>query len=304
MSDPPARGTLLVQIGCTMLIAAAGLRAYCAGAIDHAPLTQAPNWALNWTAGYLVFIAAYSGSHLRAAGAGTRIALLLIQSLSATYLLWLYPNFIVTVLFVVTAWRIAWTLPLGPALGAIAVQSAVLAGLKYLGPAQEMSPLVLVTTGAFELFAVSVAHLARNETVAKEQLERTNAQLRTTQAFLTENAQMAERLRLSRDLHDALGHNLTSLAIRLDVAGRMARGEAGDHIRTARRLASGLLDDVRDVVANARVAPVDLKARLVAIVAAVDTLDVRLNFSGALSAVDGSRADVIIRCVQELITNA
>ena len=87
-----------------------------------------------------------------------------------------------------------------------------------------MSLLVLMSTCGFMLFAVSAAHLARSEASARESLAKVNAELRATHALLADNARMAERLRISRDLHDVLGHNLTSLTVHLDVADRLAQG--------------------------------------------------------------------------------
>ena len=94
--------------------------------------------------------------------------------------------------------------------------------------------LVLVSTCGFELFAVSAAHLARSEARARESLARANAELRAAHAMLAENTRMAERLRISRDLHDVIGHNLTSLTVHLDVAKRLAQGDSVEHVRCAR----------------------------------------------------------------------
>ena len=59
--------------------------------------------------------------------------------------------------------------------------------------------------GGFHIFAVATMSLARSESRAREDLARTNAELTATRELLAENSRVAERLRISRDLHDTLG---------------------------------------------------------------------------------------------------
>ncbi len=76
---------------------------------------------------------------------------------------------------------------------------------------------------------------------------------------------MSERLNISRDLHDILGHSLTTLTIHLDVAARLASGQAAEHVQCAREVAGALLAEVRAIVNRVRVDPVDLRATLLAL---------------------------------------
>jgi two-component system sensor histidine kinase DesK len=66
-----------------------------------------------------------------------------------------------------------------------------------------------------------------------------------------------ERLRFSRDLHDVLGRNLSVIAVKSELAGRLAeRGDAGAVAEMAevRRVAHDSLREVRDVVRGYRTA--------------------------------------------------
>ena len=72
----------------------------------------------------------------------------------------------------------------------------------------------------FHLFAVAQGLLKKSEREARDALARTNAELLATRELLAESARTSERVRISRDLHDALGHHLTALSIQLDVAAR------------------------------------------------------------------------------------
>ncbi|MGH8236962.1 MAG: sensor histidine kinase, partial [Steroidobacteraceae bacterium] len=211
--------------------------------------------------------------------------------------------FLVTALLVVVSWQIAWSTTSRNAIAAVLAQSAVLAAMKCVDQADGMTLLVLVSTCGFELFAVSAAHLARSEASARQSLAKANAELRATHALLANDARMAERLRISRDLHDVLGHNLTSLTVHLDVADRLAQGASVEHVRCARTIAGTLLDEVRGVVSQIRVQPVDLRATLLSLTEGLPGLRVNLALPDELTALDPARADAILRCVQELITN-
>ncbi|MBV8748918.1 MAG: hypothetical protein JO103_04315 [Candidatus Eremiobacteraeota bacterium] len=52
-----------------------------------------------------------------------------------------------------------------------------------------------------------------------------------------------------------------------------------------------------------RVTPPDLRSALEALTGAIDGLRVRLVMPAELDAIDPARADVVLRCVQEVITN-
>jgi signal transduction histidine kinase len=293
----------LVRIGCILMIAAAGMRAAFTALFELDKFSLAQYWPIQWTVGYGVFVAAYGLASRTRIDERERTALLILQSLSALYLVWLYPNFLVTALLVVVSWQIAWSTTLRRAIAAVLAQSAALALMKCVDQADGMSLLVLVSTCGFELFAVSAAHLARSEATARQSLANANAELRATHALLADNARMAERLRISRDLHDVLGHNLTSLTVHLDVASRLAQGASVEHVRCARTIAGTLLDEVRGVVSQIRVQPVDLRATLLSLTEGLPGLRVELTLPDELAALDPARADAILRCVQELITN-
>jgi signal transduction histidine kinase len=293
----------LVRVGCILMIAAAGMRAVFTAWFELDRFGLPPHWPLQWSIGYVAFVGAYALSLRTRIDAREHVALLILQSLTALYLVWLYPNFLVTALLVVVAWQIAWSTTLRKAIAAVLTLAAVLAAMKCVDQVDGMSLLVLTSTCGFMLFAVSAAHLARSEASARQDLAKANAELRATHALLANNARMAERLRISRDLHDVLGHNLTSLTVHLDVADRLARGASVQHVRCARTIAGTLLDEVRGVVSQVRVQPVDLRTTLQSLTEGLPGLRVGLTIPDELTALDPARADAILRCVQELITN-
>jgi signal transduction histidine kinase len=233
-----------------------------------------------------------------------RILCLATESATALFLVWVYPSFIVTCLLVVVAWQIAWTETLRTAVLAAAFQAVALAVMKCTVHTSASFPLlILVVATGFQAFAISAARLARSEARARDQLARANVELRAAQALMTESARMSERLRISRDLHDVLGHSLTSLTIHLDVACRLASGQTAEHVRCAREVAGELLTEVRSLVNRVRVDPVDLRETLRALAEGAVGLKVGLSVPEDLGALDPARADAIVRCAQEAITN-
>jgi signal transduction histidine kinase len=157
----------------------------------------------------------------------------------------------------------------------------------------------------FAAFVLVTAYVARQQAQAREEQRRLNAELRATRALLTESAQVNERTRISRELHDLLGHHLTALSLNLEVAGHITEGRAQEHVRQAHTLARLLLTDVREAVSQLRQSgSIDLAAALWPLVEHVPSLDIHLDLHEPLSLEDPERAHVLLRCAQEIITNA
>ncbi|WP_406666425.1 sensor histidine kinase [Gallaecimonas sp. GXIMD1310] len=72
----------------------------------------------------------------------------------------------------------------------------------------------------FHLFGLAMTTRAQREMMAREHAEALNRELKATQKLLQETGRQAERLRIARDLHDRLGHQLTGLSIGLQVLRR------------------------------------------------------------------------------------
>ena len=157
----------------------------------------------------------------------------------------------------------------------------------------------------FQAFAVATMTLARSERAAREELMRAHAELSSTQSLLAESTRVAERLRISRDLHDALGHHLTALSLQLEVASRLTDGPAAKHVQQAHAITRLLLSDVRDVVGTLRQeGRVDLGSAIRALVSNTGVVEVHLEMPDALLVDDPEQAHALLRCVQEVITNA
>jgi signal transduction histidine kinase len=134
---------------------------------------------------------------------------------------------------------------------------------------------------------------------------RTSAQLRAMQDLVADGGRLAERLRIARELHDALGHHLTALTLNLEAALVRTEGAAHGDVEKAQSLARTLLADVRAIVAEKNADDcIDLGGALRTLVADLPRPRVRLDVDDALRVDDPEQGLVILRCVQEVVTNA
>ena len=197
----------------------------------------------------------------------------------------------------VTSERNSW-------LAVVAIETVLLAFLAWKG-----RPGAVLETGSpvavFLIVFVSYSVRTARERAARDELAVANIQLRANRELLAENSRTAERLRISRDLHDTLGHHLAALSIQLDVASRRSEGVATDNIREAHAIARLLLSDVRDVVGTLRnEGRVNLTDIVRPLCRNIGELQVHLDAPNNVVVADSARAEAIIRCVQEIVTNA
>jgi signal transduction histidine kinase len=262
-------------------------------------------WAIAFAAFGAAFAVSCVDRHGRWQSRAVRIVLLAIQSVSGLTLLRVTADGMPGALTVVVAGQLLTVMGVGAAMAWVAAQSAA---LTYIASLLTSSTAALTVGGsftAFQLFALATASLARRERIGREALARTNAELHATRALLAENSRVDERLRIARDLHDALGHHLTALSLQLDVAARLSEGAAADHVRQAHAITRLLLGDVRDVVSRMRDSSrIDLAQAIRTLAAApADDLQIHLEIPDALAVDDSARAQALLRCVQEIITN-
>lgn len=163
--------------------------------------------------------------------------------------------------------------------------------------------LVVVGFGNFQVFGALVVFAVRSEARARDELAVAHAELRATAALLELTTREAERLRISRDLHDLAGHDLTALSLELEVAGHLTAGTPGHkHVRRARSIAKDLLGTIRAAVGTMRSEAPALEPALRALTADIPGLEVTVHVDPGL-ALDTDRVSVILRSVREAITN-
>jgi signal transduction histidine kinase len=156
----------------------------------------------------------------------------------------------------------------------------------------------------FQLFAFGASRLVVREAQARAELGRVHAELLATRELFADSTRTAERLRIARELHDALGHHLTALNLQLELARNIADRQTKAPVEHAHALSKELLIEVRSVVSAMREeAPLDLSGALQTLIAGIPHPRVHLDLENDLR-VEAALAHTIFRCVQEALTNA
>jgi signal transduction histidine kinase len=124
--------------------------------------------------------------------------------------------------------------------------------------------------------------------------------LSAAQTLQLENERLQERARISRELHDRLGHHLTALRLNLEIAEQRP-----DALAAAREVARGLLGELREAVAELRDQDrLDLARALRTLAEEMPSPRVHVTASPSLSVRDPACALAVLRCAQEIATNA
>ena len=154
----------------------------------------------------------------------------------------------------------------------------------------------------FQVLAFAVVEMVGREANSRAALARTNAELMSTRELLAEHVRIAERRRIGRELHDAMGHHLAGLSLHLEALA--VREAPSPPLETARSLTRRLLDDVESVVTVLdRDRGVDLARALAALVTDIPRPRVHVDMDG-LVAPEPAQAHAVLRCCQEVVTNA
>ena len=122
----------------------------------------------------------------------------------------------------------------GAALWWVLMQSLLIWVARWSFLSDRMSWFFWFVNCAAELIAVGAVHVLRREAETSQALSRSNAELRATQVLLADSAAAAERARISRELHDAWGHDLTALSLQLEYARHVAPGAGAASVTEAR----------------------------------------------------------------------
>ncbi|WP_336632072.1 MULTISPECIES: sensor histidine kinase [unclassified Microbacterium] len=170
--------------------------------------------------------------------------------------------------------------------------AALFSGVALVGWEDE----ILWIPGILISISAMMAAFARNIAAINE--------LRATQHQMAVLAVERERSRVARDLHDILGHSLTVITVKTELAGRLvdvdperARTEIGE----VEALARGALVDVRATVAGFR--GVSVTGELAGARAALTAAGIEADLPGSVEAVPAESRELAGWVVREGVTN-
>jgi signal transduction histidine kinase len=271
---------------------------------------QRPNFALLlWTLCYLVFGLMY---WLLTSNLGSRrhpaLKLLGLAVMTATAMAvgWYSHSGLSAMLMVVIAMVLPWVLPAWLGALCIVLQNLGLVAVFSSFPDYSVQLAVLQTFlyVGISVLAFTVSMVASQQAEQRDAQRRLNSELRATRALLAESSRIAERMRIARDLHDLIGHHLTALSLNLEVASHLTNEAAGEHVRKAQSTAKHLLADVREAVSELRQDDaIDLTQALRSLTDGVPGLSIHVTMPPRFSMEDPRRAQMLLRCAQEIITN-
>lgn len=233
-----------------------------------------------------------------------RHASILAMGAITLLLLWRFPRAgaipILTVVFAAVlagAWPpriVAITLLLGNAVAWWILHRA--------GHANAFMSVVLIA--CFQLFAALTVYYARSAEQSRDRLAQVNADLLATRALLADATRDAERLRMARELHDVAGHKLTALRLNLRALANSDLARGHPQLELAEALSGELMRDIRGVVGALRdVRGLDIATALQALAAPLPRPRLALAIDDAVRIDDAATAEVVLRTVQEALTN-
>ncbi|WP_416972109.1 sensor histidine kinase [Streptomyces sp. 4F14] len=200
------------------------------------------------------------------------------------------------VLFVYVSISSGAALPFRLARWSVPVASALLTAIAFLVPggrAYLAGLLLPALLGGFSMTGI-------------RQLIRTTVELREARAAVAQLAANEERLRLARDLHDLLGHSLSLITLKSELAGRMLPAHpdrAAQQIADIEQVSRQALVDVREAVTGYR------RPRLVAELAGAQValkaagVEVRLPEDVPLDGVPEESESALAWALREAVTN-
>lgn len=136
------------------------------------------------------------------------------------------------------------------------------------------------------------------------QVRMANAKLRATQEEVERLAQAAERERIARDLHDLLGHTLSMITLKAELAGKLVERDperAGREIREVERISREALREVRTAIAGYR--SEGLQAEMARARLALEASGVKLEYFALPVELTPAQETVLSLALKEAVTN-
>jgi len=184
-------------------------------------------------------------------------------------------------------------------------QSAAVLGLVTVGMVGAIEGLLLHLHG-WTLFYTAIFPLiiGGGNTVFAER-NRMNRKLRKANEEIEHLAKVAERERIARDLHDVLGHTLSVITLKSDLAGKLMDRDpqrAAQEIHEVEEISRQALSDVRDAIRGYR--SQGLLAELARAKSTLETAGLTVECDAAASVnIPAMQESILSLAVREAVTN-
>jgi signal transduction histidine kinase len=262
----------------------------------------------------IYFVTAYGGPHWH------RALWLVIQAALISWLVWLTGDPLFCHLYLIVAAQILFLMPLaGRTLATAVVFPTILAG-GSLWLSRHMGLVELLSwTGAFGVlyfFSAVMAYMTRRQLEGRRQALRyaaemaeVNRQLEARLESVRQVAIAAERVRMAREIHDGLGHHLTTVIVELQMAEQLAGDEpegARAHLQIAAQVIDQALQAAHQMVEELErfERPLAVAVReLLVIWQRQNPAQVVLQLNGSLYGLTTATRMTLYRALQESLTN-
>ncbi len=135
------------------------------------------------------------------------------------------------------------------------------------------------------------------------QVRRADAKLRLAQEQIEHLATVAERERIARDLHDVLGHTLSLIVLKSELAAKLATRDpqrAAQEIRDVEQVSRKALQEVREAIRGYRASFTDEVARSRSLLSAAG---IRAEMAVAAVSLEAPAEEVLALALREAVTN-
>ena len=178
---------------------------------------------------------------------------------------------------------------------------ALIAGIVALAGIETQ---VFHLSGWFFFYAGGLASAVGGSNIYFAQRNRALAKLRMANEEIEHLATVAERERIARDLHDVLGHTLSVIILKSELAGKLMDRDpqrAGNEIREVEQISRQALSEVRDAIRGYR--SQGLPAELAKAKATLETAGVSVKCEAAKLTLPAVHESVLSMAVREAVTN-
>jgi two-component system sensor histidine kinase DesK len=163
---------------------------------------------------------------------------------------------------------------------------------------------LLHLSGWFLFYAGGLAVIVGGSNIYFAQKTRMYCQLKKANEEIEHLAKVAERERIARDLHDVLGHTLSVIILKSELAGKLldrdperAKAEIADVERTSREALAEVRNTIRGYRANS------LEAELKQATEALETAGITVKSEAAKMKLTAAQESVVGLVVREAVTN-